>query len=276
MTTAWTGLIQAVDSLFAPARETRIIGRRREDRDPHSVYVQLGFALLIMGSGLVAVAMLLLDSIPLAALGSATVILSVVCFGLERSIPGVSVPMGILLMEAGQHNIAALAEELGATQRALYLPSSMTTCGARALLPLGPAPDFSRMRLLGQDRLITHYGATDQDVGVLVVTPGSVAVLRLESRPGPEPQQLEIALSNLLIGELNAARSISVSASQDRLLVHLTGAIIGTPLFASHQLLGSPVASIVASVTAEALGKPVTIVRETTSENDALLELMTV
>ncbi len=276
MTTAWTGLIQAVNSIFGPARDSSIIGRRREDRDPLGVYVQLGFVLLIMGSGLVAVSMFFLASIPVVTLGSATVILSVVCFGLEHSIPRVSVPMGILLMEAGQHNIAALAEELGATQRAWYLPSSMTTCGARALLPLGPAPDFSRMRLPAHDRLITHYGASDQDVGILVITPGSVVVQRLENRPGPEPQQLETALSKLLVGELNAARSVTVSVSQDQLLIHLTGATIGTPLYASHALLGSPVASIVASVTAEALGKPISIDRETISKNDALLELRVV
>lgn len=270
----WTGFIQAVRATFPSSPDQRVVrASRGEDQDPLGLYVQLGFVLLMTGSSLVVVSMFFLDSVPLIALGTATVILSIICFGLERSIPRVSVAMGILLMEAGQHNIAALAEELGATQRALYLPSSMTTCGARALLPLGPAPDFSQPRFLAQDRLITHYGASGQDVGILVITPGSIVVQRLESRPGQEPQQLEMALSELLAGELHAARGVIVSVSLDQLLVRLTGAITGTRLFASDQLLGSPVASVIASVAAETLGRPITIDRETMNGSDVLLEL---
>jgi len=232
-------------------------------------YTQVGLALLIAGLGLVVVALFLLNSVPLTSLGSAAVILSLIAFGLERSTPRLSPRMSLLLMEAGQDNIAALVEEMGSHTKAFYLPSSMTKDRPRAFVAADAAPDFSSLptgqagvKALSQRRLIVHYGSAGQNAGILVATPGSGIAALLEGRPGPTPGELEAALSKVLLGELDVARGVVVQSNDTRLTVRLSSVSAETPALACHELLGSPLASIVASVAAEALDRPVVILQE--------------
>ena len=251
------------------------------------VYTQVGLALLIAGLGLVVVALFLLNSVPLTSLGSAAVILSLIAFGLERSTPRLSPRMSLLLMEAGQDNIAALVEEMGSHSKAFYLPSSMTKDRPRAFIAADAAPDFSSlptgpayrtggqagMKALSQRRLIVHYGSDGHDTGILVATPGSGIASLLEERPGPTPGELEAALSKVLLGELDAARGVIVQGDTPSLTVRLSGVSAEAPALACQELLGSPLASIVASVAAEALDRPVVIVREERHGDSVTIEL---
>lgn len=246
------------------------------------VYTHVGLALLILGLGLVIVALFFLNSAPLTALGTATVILSLIAFGLERSTPRLSPKMSLLLMEAGQDNIAALVEEMGSHTRAFYLPSSMTKDQPRVFLPVDSdsAPDFSSLptgqagvKALSQRRLIVHYGAAGHNAGILVATPGSGIAALLEGRPGPAPGELEAALSKVLMGELDVARGVIVLSDATRLTVRLSRVSAEAPALAYHKLLGSPLASIVASVAAEALDRPVVIDREERHGDSVTIEL---
>ena len=233
----------------------------------------MGLALLIVGLGLVVVALFFLNSVPLTSLGTAAVILSLIAFGLERSTPRLSPRMSLLLMEAGQDNIAALVEEIGSHTKAFYLPSSMTKDRPRAFIAVDSVPDFSSAKAFSQRRLIVHYGSASHDTGILVATPGSGIAALLEGRPGSTPEELEAALSKVLLGELDVARGVIVQSDATRLIVRLSGVSAEAPALACHELLGSPLASIVASVAAEALDRPVVIVREERHGDSVTIEL---
>ncbi|MBI2887144.1 MAG: hypothetical protein HYY02_08035 [Chloroflexi bacterium] len=232
------------------------------DRRGGGTYGQVGLALLVAGVGLSAVSLLLLRSVPLTALGTSALILSLICFGLERSVPRVSAPMGQLLMEAGRLNIAALIEELGLSARAVYLPSAITGGEPRAFIPTSDALEPGAIRGPLPKRLVVPYENGHGGAGVLVATPGSRAVSLVAGRIGPNPGELEQALTWVLVGELDAVEGVAVSLTEGGAVVRCDRIRAQLPPYVCDDVLGSPVAGIIASVVAEGLARPVVIARE--------------
>jgi hypothetical protein len=227
-------------------------------RNPYGL---LGLGLALWGLLSVPVFYFLLRSTPLTALGISLIVLGVISLGLARTRPEISPEVALILVQVGADNIAALVEELGLTSKAVYLPSSKTEGRPQALIPLLSNPGLPDIKASLPQRLITRYGPNPEDMGLLVTTPGSATVAMLDSPIGPTSAELESGLSHILVGMLDAADRVRVSRLDNLMTVEVSNPRIENKTTLASQCLGSPLASIVASLAAEALGKPI-IIRE--------------
>ncbi|MBI2854963.1 MAG: hypothetical protein HYX87_08625 [Chloroflexi bacterium] len=226
-----------------------------------SPYTRLGLILILCGSVLAPVFYFLVDSVPLAALAVSAIILGFVSAMLAGARPEVSPEACRIMLETGVENLAALLEELGLRSRAVYMPSSNGD-RPRALIPLkedGASPvGVSSL----QGRLITRYGPNKDDMCLVVTTPGSFSLdgAIMDHRFGAE--NIEDVLNRILVGTMDLADSVSVEV-EDRKIV----AVVKKPKLKYenawfHRCLGSPLASVVATVASQALAKPVRVESE--------------
>jgi hypothetical protein len=214
---------------------------------------------------------IILRSTPLVALGFSTIILGVTSLALGRSQtpPGASE----LLLEPGSENIATLIEELGLTSKAVYLPSSLTGGKPQALIPLHTNPHPPKPQAPLPKRLIVKYGPNPEDMGLLITTPGSTIASRATSKPNSAPADLEATLSSVLTGTIDVADAVEVSTIGEKIVVGVSNSRLKHKSIQAYECLGSPLASIVASIAAEALDKPVIIDRETHEKHKSTIEL---
>ena len=225
-------------------------------------YTWAGLGLLIAGSLVSLSAYFILLLTWLTALGICMLILSFILLALGRTIPKLPPEVCGLLLETGIDNLTAIVEELGIRTKAIYLPSSLTSGRPQALIPLHSNPSPPPINEALPQRLIVRYGANPDDIGLLVSTTGSTAVAMLESRPGSTSDELESALTSLLTGILGVADRTKVVCNENHIKVEIHNPRIENKATWSHQCLGGPLASVVASVVAEAWDRPVTIKQE--------------
>jgi hypothetical protein len=236
---------------------------RDKVRTDRNTYVLTGLGLLGVGIILVLTSVLILSSLVwLTALGIATLIMAFILLALARTIPGVTPEVGMLLLEAGIDNIAAIVEELGISSKPIYLPSSLTGGRPQALISLHSNPSLPKITSALPRRFIVRYGAGPDDVGLIVTTAGTVAARMLESTPPPSLAQLESALTSLLVGRLGAADGIRVYAIEPGLRVEIRAPRVQGVDTRTHKCLDSPLASVVASIAAEAWNKPFVVAKE--------------
>ena len=84
----------------------------------------------------------------------------------------------------------------------------------------------------------------------------------LESRPNANPDDLESALTSLFTGRLGVADGTRVICNNGCIKVEINKPRLENGASWSHQCLGGPLASVVASIAAEAWDKPMTIKQE--------------
>jgi len=225
-------------------------------------YTWSGLSLLIAGVMISLPAYLVFHLIWLTALGICMLILSFILIALGRAIPKLPPEFCDLLLETGIENIATLIEELGIKTKAIYLPSSLASDRPRAFIPLhsnGLRPEITKAL---PQRLIARHGANPEDIGLLISTIGSSATRMLESKPGATSDELESALTSLLSGGLGIADGTRVICDNKCIKVEIDKPRLENGASWSHQCLGGPLASVVASIAAEAWDKPVTIQQE--------------
>jgi len=178
-----------------------------------------------------------------------------------------------LLLQTGIDNMARIVEELGIKSKALYLPSSLTGGRPQAFISLHSNPHLPRITQVLPNRFIVRHGGQPDDVGLLFSTVGSAAFSLLENRPMPTSHGLEVALTTLLAGTLGVAGKVKVANHEKQLKVEVTDSRLENHTNWCHECLGSPIASIVASIAAEAWDKPVTIKKETAKNGLCAIEL---
>jgi len=232
-------------------------------------YTVLGLGLALAGFMLFSASYIILRSTPLAALGFSTIILGVTSLALGRS--QLSSGDAVLLQESGSENIATLMEELGLTSKAVYLPSSLTGGKPQALIPLHTNPHPPKPQSLLPKRFIVKYGPNAEDLGLLITTPGST--IASKSIPNPAPADLEATLSSFLTGTADIADAVKVSTTGEGIIVEASNPRQKQKNTQAYESLGSPLASIVASIVAEALDKPIIIDRETHEKHKSIIEL---
>jgi hypothetical protein len=236
-------------------------------------YLWSGLGLLIAGGLIALPSYFVFHLVWLTALGICMLILSFILIALGKAVPRLPPEVCGLLLETGIDNLATLIEELGIKNRAIYLPSSLSSKCPRAFIPLhtnGSRPAITRAL---PQRLIARYGAGPQDVGLLISTIGSTAAGLLESKPGATSNELESALTSLLIGKLGIAERTRVICHDNSIKVEINRPHIENGASWSHQCLGGPLAAIVASVAAEAWDKPVNIIQEQRLNGKYFVEL---
>ncbi len=238
-----------------------------------NLYTWTGLGLLVAGSLLSLSAFFIFLITWLAAMGIAMLILSLILLVLGSTVPKLSPEVSSLLLETGIDNMAAMVEELGIKAKAIYLPSSLTSGRPQALLPLHSNPSLPQMTQVLPRRLMVKYGSNPDDVGLLVTTAGTTAVGMLESRPGPTLAEIESALNSLFNGILGVADGARVTDHENYISVEIRNPRIEDKATWSQQCLGGALASVVASVVAEAWDKPVTIRREEQQRRKCSIEL---
>ena len=236
-------------------------------------YTSTGLSLLVTGILVSLASIFILHLVWLTATGIAMLILSLILLALGKSIPKLPPEASAILLQTGIDNIASIVEELGISSKAIYLPSSLTGGKPQALIPLHSNPSLPSITRDMPKRLISRYGNNPNDIGLLVSTVGTTAVAMLESKPGPTADEIESALTSLLMGTLGVADKARVNAdgSNIRVLIYKPRIESNTTWF--HQCLGGPLASIVASVAAEARDRPVTIKQENRSRGKYSIDL---
>ncbi|MFC1925988.1 hypothetical protein ACFLW2_04770 [Chloroflexota bacterium] len=236
-------------------------------------YILLSIGLFLTGIWLAPVAHLLLESTPLTALGISMVILGAVCLVLGRTRPNISPEVSALFLETGLENIAMMVEEIGLSSKAVYLPSSMTNGMPKALIPLHSSPSLPPIEKALPQRLIVKYGPNPEDLGLLIITPGSATVKMLESASASTPVEMENALSSVLTGMLDLVNTVRVSMTEESVTIEVSKPQMKYERLRLYECLGSPLASIVAALVSESLDKPIVVEHEVHDKNKSVIEL---
>ena len=225
-------------------------------------YRILGLGLCLAGTIFAPISYFIINSVPLTAVGISTIVIGFVCIALANTRPYVSPEACQIILKTGMENTAALLEELGLTSRAVYLPSTMRDGHPQALIPLVEDRDIQRVKGKIPGRLIVRYGVNPDDMAIAVTTPGSINIDMLETKPGPTSGEIEAAATYILTGLLDIANSVTVNLSDTQVNVEVSGSRLHYEDIWYYRCLGSPIASIVAAISSEALEKPIRIKEE--------------
>ena len=244
-----------------------------EAKNPYRV---LGIVLAVTGAMLSPVFYFIIGSPPLTATAISAVILGFTCIAIANSRPYLSPEAAQMLLKTEMENTTALLEELGLQNKATYLPSTSKS-QSRALIPL---VDNSGNNIIAENipkRLIVRFGPNSEDMAIAVTTPGNVSIELLESKPGPTAEEMETAMNYLLTGVLDIAHNVSVQIIDSKVEVKINAPKMSYENIWYYKCLGSPIASIIAAVAAEALNKPLRIAEEQYQKNEGviILEILT-
>ncbi|MBI2868356.1 MAG: hypothetical protein HYX96_00830 [Chloroflexi bacterium] len=238
-----------------------------------NTYTRAGLSLAVFGVLVLAASLAVLRLNWLSALGLAAVIISFITIALGRTIPRLSPEACRLLLKTGADNMGSLIEELGVRNRAVYLPSSLTGDGPRALIPLDAGQGMPKIASALPRRLIARYGPEPDTIGLLLSTIGTNAYSLLESRPAPGAAGLETSLSSLFSAILGVADRVRVIQAGDRIRVEIHKPSLECEPGWSEQCLGRPLASIAATLAAEAMDRPVVIASQRNTPNLDIVEI---
>lgn len=235
-------------------------------------YQRLGVVLVVVGAALTPVLYFVVGSVPLAALALSTIILGLVSAMLGNARPEITPEASQMMLKTGMENLAALLEELGLRSRAVYLPSSPGN-RPRALIPLDEDSSTPRTGQTPPDRLIARYGPNLEDMCLVVTTPGAVSLDSVDIASGGGPDEIDGALNHLVVGIMDLADSISVHVVRDRVTVEVVKPKLKYENIWFYRCLGSPMASIAATVASQAMARPVRIVSEEETKRGTRIEI---
>lgn len=239
-------------------------------------YWLLGLGLSLAGITLSVVAYFVLVSVPLTALGLSSLILSGVSFALAYGQPTTSAEASAILFEAGLENISALIEEIGLKSKAIYLPSSRANGSSKAFIPLNPDSVLPSTVKSIPKRLIVKFGPNADDLGLMFSTPGSSASATVVSKPDATSGDIEASLTLILAGSMNLVDAARVTLEDAKITVELVGPHFEYKKMWIYDLIGTPLASMVASITTQVLDKAVLIIREEPKFVKHIIELKVV
>jgi hypothetical protein len=225
-------------------------------------YLRLGLVLSLSGAMLAPVFYFVLDSVPLAALAISGIILGLVSAMLANARPEVPPEASRMMLQTGVEHMASLLEELGLRSKAIYMPHPANGGRARALIPLNEKGSLPKKGQPVPNRLIARYGPNPEDICLVVTTPGTVSLDSIAINPGGGLDEIEGTLNQILVGMMDLADSVSVHALGDGIVVDVAKPKLRYDNVWFSHCLGSPLASIAASVVSKALNQPVRIARE--------------
>jgi hypothetical protein len=174
-------------------------------------------------------------------------------------------------LQSGIENTSALVEEIGLRNKAIYLPSKVTGDKPKALIPLETPVELGKKTL--PRRLIIKYGPKPTDMGLLIITPGSAIQGMVEPKPDYTAGDIESAVSQVLVGILCLADGAKATVSDERILVEAHNPRLENKNMWIFEIIGTPVASIIASIVAEVTDQKVTINSESNTRHTCSVEL---
>ena len=126
------------------------------------------------------------------------------------------------------------------------------------------------------NRLIVKYGSKPAEVGLLISTPGSAVSGLVKAKPDWAAEDLESAISPILVDTVNLADGVRVTADAEKILVEVSNPRLENSKMWIYESLGTPIGSIVASIVAQVLQKPVSITVERFTKRKCVIELKVV
>lgn len=238
-----------------------------------SSYASIGLALVLGGVVAAPVFFFVAGSVALTALALSAVLLGTIALFLDRSLPPIPPRVAQLLLESGLANLSGLLEETGVSATAVYLPSTITGGQPRALIPLSPDGHRPAISQVNAQRLIVEFGPRPEDIGLLVSTPGGSAVSFLDEPLGSTSAELESAITKLLVGVLDIASTVQVDQDNGTVTVRIGGIRLSMGDLWAQRILGSPAASVAATIVAEGLKKAVVIESEAQTADAVTVKL---
>lgn len=236
-------------------------------------YKILGLGLCLAGTIFAPISFFIINSVALTAVGISAIMIGFICIALANTRPYISPEACQLMLKTGMENTAALLEELGLRSKAIYIPSTMRDGHPQALIPLAEGDDIQWVREKMPGRLIVRYGVNPDDMAIAVTTPGSINIDMLETRPGPTSGEIEAAATYILTGVLDVANSVTANLADGRINVEVSGSKLHYEDIWYYRCLGSPIASVVAAISSEALQKPVRIIEESYNQGKSHIVL---
>ncbi|MFC1939780.1 hypothetical protein ACFLXO_03725, partial [Chloroflexota bacterium] len=225
-------------------------------------YRRLGLGLCLAGVIFTPITYFIINSVPMTAIGISMIVIGFVCIALANTRPYISPEACELILKTGMENTAAILEELGIRNKAIYLPSTMRDGYPQALIPLAGDKEINMIKDKIPGRLIVRFGVSPDDMAIAVTTPGSINIDMLDTKPGPTSSEIEAAASYILVGVLDLANAVTVNMADAQVNVEVSGSRLHYEDIWFYRCLGSPIASIIAAISSEALGKPVRIKEE--------------
>ncbi len=238
-----------------------------------NAYKILGLGLCLAGTIFAPISYFVIASVPLTAVGISAIIIGFTCIALANTRPYISPEACEVMLKTGMENTAALLEELGLRNKAVYLPSTMRDGHPQALIPLVEDRNIEQIKGKIPGRLIVRHGVNPDDMAIAVTTLGSMNIDMLETKPGPTAEEIETAATYILTGVLDIANSVTVHMADARVDVEISGSRLHYEDVWYYRCLGSPIASIVAAISSEALGKPVRIREESFNKGKSSIVL---
>ena len=254
-------------------RQLEFCIRQLEANMKNNPYRLLGTGLIIAGTAFAPMAYFIINSIPVTAIALSAIMIGFTSFALSIARPQISPEASKMILETGMENIAALLEELGLNNKAIYLPSVMRTGNAQALIPLSEDTNIQKIKGKIPGRFIVRYGDNPGDMAIAFTAPGSTELNRLEIKPGPTSSEIEQALTYVLTGLLDIANSVSVHLREKQLHIEVTGSKLHYENVRYYRCIGSPIAAIVATVASDGLGKPIRIKEESYQKGVSTIQL---
>lgn len=240
---------------------------------PLSGYARTGVVLVTAGGIAAPIFYFVAGSVALTAFALSMALLGFVSLLLARAAPQLPPRAAEAVLQAGLENVAALLEELGVHTPALYVPSRIGGGKAQALVPLTGSPDGRLLRGQLPQRLIVEIGNDSGELGLLLATSGTTALQFLDGPPGASSAELEGALTQILVGALDVARGVQVTGEGGRYDVRVDGVRLDHAHTRLDGIVGSPLASVVATVVAEGVDAPVAITAEHRDGSTATIRL---
>ncbi|MFW6056516.1 MAG: hypothetical protein ACOC9B_04330 [Chloroflexota bacterium] len=220
-------------------------------------YALLGASILTIGGTTLFVSLVLVASESGAVVAIAILVLGLVLVSLGQTKSVVPPSLALILAKSGYDNTARLIEELGVHSRAVYLPSGLCEGVPLAAIPIAEHATLMRLKRPVESRLIARLG--QGEMALLITTPGSFSLEMLDAPVGHTLDEAASALTTIVSGSLGLATAVSISDKGDQLHVRLENCLQPALLQngSLEMCLGSPPASITATVLAESLERPV-------------------
>jgi hypothetical protein len=227
-----------------------------------NVYYFLGIPLAIVGGCLAPLSYYFLESIPLTATGISILILGLTVISLAEAEPkAASEACRTLIDTAMKHNAPAL-KKLDTKNKAIYLPRKMTNGYSHAIIPLDGQNNFHELLTASSSHRIPENSPHLEEGALVLTTTGNISLGLLNRKPGNSTMEIRLAMQHILVEVLDMATGASVDLQDSRLNIEVTGARVMDKDPVINQCLGSPIASIAAAISSEALEKPVRILEE--------------
>ncbi|MGC9069156.1 MAG: hypothetical protein ACP5IZ_09335 [Thermoprotei archaeon] len=222
-----------------------------------------GIGLSTFGTILALGSYLLLQNVPLTAMG-----IGIIVIGTTWALtPPNPTPKKALLdlVKSSCSNIEALLEATGATNKAIYIPARDNKI--IAYIPLKNGDNITLQTIAeNNSKILIRQGKT---LGIAIIPPNIG-----QETPNPETEpNIDAQLDHILIETLEIAENIKTARSENTIIVQIHKPKIDIDYPRFKMIMGSLPSSLIAQAIATATSRPVKIIQEKTQKNTLTIQL---